>query len=138
MFIQTYNPDNYAIVCSKENNYKKFYNGELHLRKSLNYPPFCDIILIRVHSKFEKKVKEISSKIYNELLKQKNENLYIYKPVPSPIDKIQNVYRWRIVVKGRLNKKAIATINTAIKPLYDENKLKDVTIVIDSNPNSMM
>ena len=138
VFIQTYNPDNYAIVCSKENNYKKFYNGELHLRKSLNYPPFCDIILIRVHSKFEKKVKEISSKIYNELLKQKNENLYIYKPVPSPIDKIQNVYRWRIVVKGRLNKKAIATINTAIKPLYDENKLKDVTIVIDSNPNSMM
>ena len=138
VFIQTYNPDNYAIVCSKENNYKKFYNGELHLRKSLNYPPFCDIILIRVHSKIERKVIETANIIYKELLKQKNNNLYIYKPVPSPIDKIQNVYRWRIVVKGKLNQKTIDTINLAIKPLYEGGNTKDVTIVVDSNPNSMM
>ena len=138
VFIQTYNPDNYAIVCSSKNDFKTFYDGELHLRKSLNYPPFCDIILIRVHSKFENKVHNISSRIYNELLKQKDNNLYVFKPVPSPIDKIQNTYRWRIVVKGRLNKKAIKTINSALKPIYDENLNKDVTIVVDSNPNSMM
>ena len=137
VFVQTYNPDNYAIICSKQNDYKKFYDGELHLRKSLNYPPFCDIILIRVHSKTEKKVIETSNIIYNELLKQKNNNLFVYKPVPSPVDKIQNIYRWRIVVKGRLNKKAISTINAALKTVYD-NKTKDVTIVVDSNPNSMM
>ena len=138
VFIQTYNPDNYAIICSSQNNYLKFYDAELELRKALNYPPFCDIILIRVHSKFENKVKNISSQIYNELLKQKDNNLYVYKPVPSPIDKIQNTYRWRIVIKGRLNKKAINTINNALRPIYDENKQKDVTIVVDSNPNSMM
>ena len=72
-----------------------------------------------------------------ELLKQKNENLLVYRPVPSPIDKIQNVFRWRIIVKGRLNKMAIAVIKKAVEPFYG-SKYKDVSIVVDSNPNSMM
>ena len=137
VFIQTYNPDDYAILCSQKQDYKEFYNGEITLRKRLNYPPFCDIILIRVHSENFNKVKEVSEKIYEELLKQKNENLLVYRPVPSPIDKIQNVFRWRIIVKGRLNKMAIAVIKKAVEPFYG-SKYKDVSIVVDSNPNSMM
>lgn len=137
VFIQTYNPDDYAILCSQKQDYKEFYNGEITLRKRLNYPPFCDIILVRVHSENFNKVKEVSEKIYEELLKQKNENLLVYRPVPSPIEKIQNVFRWRIIVKGRLNKMAIAVIKKAVEPFYG-GKYKDVSIVVDSNPNSMM
>lgn len=137
VFIQTYNPDNYAIIYSQKQNYQEFYNAEIGIRKSLNYPPFCDIILVRIHSEDIQKVKDISEKIYRNLLEQKNENLYVYKPVPSPIDKIQNIYRWRIVIKGRLNKKAIATIKNVVEPLWN-SKNKDVNIIVDSNPNSMM
>ena len=137
VFIQTYNPDDYAILCSQKQDYKEFYNGEITLRKRLNYPPFCDIILIRVHSENFNKVKEVSEKIYEELLKQKNENLLVYRPVPSHIDKIQNVFRWRIIVNGRLINMAIAVIKKAVEPFYG-SKYKDVSIVVDSNPNSMM
>ncbi len=137
VFVQTYNPDNYAILCSKKQDYDEFYRGEIELRKNLNYPPFCDIILVRIHSEDITKVKNVSEKIYKNLLKQKNENLMIYKPVPSPIDRIQNVYRWRIVIKGRLNKRALETINNVVKPFYD-GKNKDVTLIVDGNPNSMI
>ena len=47
VLIQTYNPDNYAIEFSKNQDYDLFYNAEIDLRKMLKYPPFCDIILIR-------------------------------------------------------------------------------------------
>lgn len=137
VIVQTYNPDNYAIVCSQKQDYKKFYDGEIQLRKSLNYPPFCDIILLRIHSQNEEKVKKISEKIYIELKKQNNDNLLIYKPVPSPIDKIQNTYRWRIVIKGKLNKKAVNTINNVIKLFYN-SKMKEVSLIVDTNPNNMM
>ncbi len=136
VYVQTYNPDNYAIVCSKDQDYDRFYNGELILRKNLNYPPFCDIILVRIQGENIEKVKRISKKLYEELLKQKNENLFVYKPVPSPIEKIQNVYRWRIVIKGRLNRKAISIINEALKNI--DNKDKSISIVVDSNPTNMM
>lgn len=137
VYVQTYNPDNYAIVCSQKQDYDKFYEGEILLRKNLNYPPFCDIILARVQGENLEKVKLVSKKLYEELLKQKNKNLFIYKPVASPIEKIQKVFRWRIIIKGRLNRKAINTINEALNKVQDRSN-KEVTIVIDSNPTNMM
>ncbi len=137
VYVQTYNPDNYAIVCSQKQDYEKFYNGEILMRKNLNYPPFCDIILIRIQGEKVDKVKDISKKLYEELLKQKNENLFIYKPVASPIEKIQNNFRWRIIVKGRLNKKAISTINNALRNIENRSN-KDVSIIVDCNPTNMM
>ncbi len=47
VIIQTYNPDNYAIIHSQSQNYEAFYKTEIVLRKMLKYPPFCDIILIK-------------------------------------------------------------------------------------------
>ena len=47
VIIQTYNPDHYAIIHSQAQDYQGFYKTEIHLRKILKYPPFCDIILIR-------------------------------------------------------------------------------------------
>lgn len=135
--VQTYNPDNYAIICSQKQDYDKFYLAEIELRKSLNYPPFCDIILLRIHGENENKVKEASEKIYKILMNKKNENMLVYKPVPSPIDKIQNTYRWRIVIKCRLNKKAIGIINEAINE-FEISKNKDISLIVDSNPNNMM
>ena len=135
VIVQTYNPDNYAIVCGQKQDYEKFYDGEILLRKRLNYPPFCDIILVRIHGENIENVKKISQELYMNLVKEKNENLFIYKPVPSPIDRIQNVFRWRIVIKGKLNRKAIFTINSAINRL---NSRKNVNIFVDTNPTNMM
>ena len=54
VIIQTYNPDNFSIECSKEQNYDLFYETEIKLRKQLKYPPFCDIITICISSEDEK------------------------------------------------------------------------------------
>ena len=83
------------------------------------------------------KVIKTIEKIYNNLLIQKNKNLYVYKPVPSPIDKIQNTYRWRIVIKCKLNQNAITTINNVLNEFYNE-KNKDISLIVDCNPNNMI
>ena len=50
VIIQTYNPDNFSIQEAQQQNYKKFYETEIALRKQLKYPPFCDIIIIGFNS----------------------------------------------------------------------------------------
>ena len=55
VIIQTYNPDNFSIICAQKQDYKMFYNTEIALREQLKYPPFCDIILIGFNSLNEKK-----------------------------------------------------------------------------------
>ena len=59
VIVQTYNPDNFSILCAKEQNYRKFYETEILLRKQLKFPPFCDIIVIGFSGLNENKIIEI-------------------------------------------------------------------------------
>lgn len=136
VIIQTYNPDHYAIIDSQKQDYDLFYNQEVNLRKMLNYPPFCDIIMVRFSGKNLSEIQKVSDLVYKNISAIKNDNFTIYKPVPSPIDKIKNKYRWRIIIKCKLTSRIIDTINFA---LSDERikKCKDTSIVVDINPNTM-
>jgi len=109
-----------------------FYNEEINLRKQLKYPPFCDIILLGVSGIIEEEVQKTAEGLYQKLIKYKNE-MQIYRPQPSPIDKIKSQYRWRIIIKCHLNTKIIEWIEKCI-----DEKNKNVKISIDSNPNNMM
>ena len=133
VIIQTYNPDNFSIECAKKQDYKMFYDGEINLRKQLKYPPFCDIIVIGVSGLNEGQVKKVSEMIYTKI-KKADVNVPILKPMPSPIDKIKNRYRWRMIIKCRLNQYMIDLINFGISNI----KEKDIRTYVDINPTSMM
>ena len=146
VIIQTYNPDNFSIQAAQKQNYDQFYETEMELRKQLKYPPFCDIILIGFNSTDEKEIKKVSEQMYEKIIntsvfKEKDEyempKFNVFKPMPSPIDKIQNKFRWRIIIKGNMTLEANQSLNGILKEMYDIN-YKNTTITIDVNPNNMM
>ena len=132
VIIQTYNPDNFSIECAKKQDYDLFYKGEIALRKQLKYPPFCDIIIIGINGKDINEVKKTSYNIFNNLKKQ-NTNIEIFKPMPSPIDRIKNRYRWRMVIKCKLNLNLIEQIHNVV----DKIENKDTRVIVDINPTNM-
>ena len=138
VIIQTYNPENFSIVCAKEQNYEMFYNTEIALRKQLKYPPFCDIILIGFNSLIESEIIKVSDMVYTYLKDKLDEQTFIIlKPMPSPVDKIQNRYRWRIIIKGNMTDTANQIINNCLKQVYESN-FKNTRVTVDINPNSML
>ena len=138
VIIQTYNPESFSIEHAKKQDYDLFYNTEILLRKQLKYPPFCDIIVIGFDSLNEEEIKQTSYHVY-EFLKQKLniDDFKVFEPMPSPIEKIQNRYRWRIIAKGNMTNEANKVFNEAINIVTNMN-LKSTRISIDVNPNSMM
>ena len=141
VIIQTYNPDAFCIQYSQQQDYKLFYDTEIHLRKQLRYPPFCDIILIGVSSKSYKELEETSNKIYESLkAKIHTEKLQIllYKPVPAPIDRIKNKFRWRIIVKCIVGEPIINAIDDTVKNAGNKNTKNDTRIIVDVNPSNML
>ncbi len=136
--IQTYNPDNFSIICAQKQDYEMFYNTEIALREQLKYPPFCDIILIGFNSLSEKEIIDASTKIYNYLKTNLNgQEFNVLKPMPSPIDKIQNRYRWRIIIKGNMTEAANNVLNTCLRKFYNSN-YKNTRVTVDVNPNNMI
>ena len=140
VIIQTYNPQSFTIQCARKQNYEKFYETEIALRKQLKYPPFCDIILIGFNSYNENEIKNISNEMYekikNQIEEQNEKEFKIFRPMPCPIDKIQNRYRWRIIIKGNMTKEMNKILNNSLKEIYQKN-IKDTRITIDVNPNNM-
>ena len=138
VIIQTYNPDNFAIQCAKNQDYKEFYETEIALRQQLMYPPFKDIILINFNGLSENEIKKVSLEVYKYLMENLNlDEFKVMKPMPSPIDRIQNHIRWRMIVKGNMTPEANYVFNNCLKLIYDNN-YKNTRVTIDVNPNSMM
>ena len=102
----------------------------------LNYPPFCDIIVVRFNGENVKEIQKVSKIVYDRINNLNEENLILYNPVPAPIDKIKNKYRWRMILKCKLSSRVLDILKYAIT--FDNNTIKDTSIVIDINPNSMM
>ena len=139
VIIQTYNPENAVIEFAKEQNYENFYNAEINIRKMLKYPPFCDIIVVNLFSENEIEVKNAIEFVYKTLIRLGIERkALIFKPQPSPIDKIKNKFRWRILIKTKFNNDMISLLEKVLKEFWSKNKLyKKTNISIDVNPNNM-
>ena len=138
VIIQTYNPENFSIECAKKQDYDLFYKTEIALREQLKYPPFCDIIVIGFNSLKEDEIVKTSNFAYEYLMQNlNNENFKVFKPMPSPIDKIQNRFRWRIIVKGSMTDEANEVLNSCLQNVFELN-LKSTRVSIDVNPNNMI
>ena len=149
--VQTYNPDNYSILDAKDQDYKEFYNQEIGIRKALRYPPFCDIILLGISSKNLNRAKETSYKLFsyikdklkNQSNKENSEgkvNLICYKPLPAPIEKIKNRYRWRIIIKCIYDENMNKFLKDVNDYILNENKNDkyETRVIIDVDPRNML
>jgi len=103
----------------------------------LKYPPFCDIIALNVSGENEQKLKNTIEALYKELKQYfVNKNINILPPMPCPIDKIKNKYRWRIIIKCLFDNNIINGINKILEKVYSNDK--NISIIVDVNPTSML
>ena len=130
VLIQTFNPEHYAIKYSKDNDYKNFYNEELNIRKKLDYPPFYHLCQIKIISKDYDEASKMSKKIGN-YLKDNIKDEIILGPSLANIFKINNEYRFQIIIKYK-NMNNIKVILLKLQErFYNDKKIK---LEIDFNP----
>ena len=138
VIIQTYNPDHYAIECAKEQDFKKFYQIESKIRKTLKYPPFCDIIVLDFSSlnkhEIQRDTKKLHQYLKNRIINEKF-GVLLYSPLPCPVEKINDRYRWRIIIKCIYDEKMNKLLKETLEEFY---KFKTNTrLSIKQNPNNM-
>ena len=127
VIIQGFNIDHYSIRLASINDYKTFYDYEMKIRKELNYPPFCDILLIKIMDKDIDKCFIEGNKIVNYLEKT---GLSVLGPSSALIPKINNIYTVQIIVKYKEYK----TIYEKIKYINDHYKESKIKVLLEFNP----
>jgi len=99
VIIQTYMPDNYAVMYAKTHDYKNLFNREIAQRKIFNYPPFSTLIKLTFVD-LSAKTALVSAQKIHEILKEKNDGSNIINLYPAIIFKINNKFRWNILIQG--------------------------------------
>lgn len=130
--IQTYMPEEFSILSAKEQDFEKFYNVEINIREKLNYPPFCDII-IGVLSCDDEEIVKKDSILFNDIF---SKCFRTFKPMPAPISKINGDYRWRIIMKEKIDDGKRAQLRDCLDEFFNLHNQK-VKLNFDINPNNM-
>lgn len=132
VIIQTYNSNHYVLLASKNHDYEAFYNEEILYRRQLNYPPFTNLIKITFFNQDKDDAKEHAQLLINELKNFTiNTDIEILGPFTPPIEKINNLYRYNILIKG-------SYLDNVKKYLSDNIIYTKQNISIDVDPMSII
>ncbi len=140
--VQTYQYTHFAVQKAKTHDYIGFYLQEMQNRKELDYPPFSRVINIKIHGTDLNLTIQEARKIAGKLRRTAAGNFQIIGPAPAPLSKINNQYRWHILLKiNKLYDKAGRKTKRIIRQQLD-SQLKqfsgDVRVVLDVDPVDMM
>lgn len=126
VIIQTYNPDNFAIQTAASNDFDKFLMLELQERKRFNYPPFIKILNINLSSIERSYAVQVGQKLMlkiNSLLRKYNADyVELTGPTPSQVEKINNRYRFDIILKSK-DKELLIKISEKLRKEKRDNKV---------------
>lgn len=128
VIIQTYNPTNYVYNAVIKNDYEYFFNYEMNIRKKLSYPPYYYICNITISSEKYELSRDTSIKVKKFLDDNLSDKYIILGPSISSILKLNNKYRFNIMIKY----KSVDDLFETLKKV-DAFNIKDVNVDINLN-----
>lgn len=108
VYLQTYNPGEYAIRYALEQNYEGFYNEEIKFRSICQYPPFTRLLILTVSAEEEKTVEwffELLARDLEQRFPPATDTLrggLTYFPAGrAPLYFLNKRYYWQMLIKSR-------------------------------------
>ena len=137
--IQTYTPQNDVILAAADQDYDRFYDGEIRLRQLRRDPPFADQFFITVTGPEEGPVRRAAAGLRDGLRSAAGQEPYrgraldILGPAPAPVVKVNNRYRYRVTVIGRNDKTLRGLLSAFMKEFSRRPEHKALHIYTDCN-----
>ncbi len=104
VIFQTYQPAHFVIDLASRHDYDGFYTRELDHRRRLGYPPFYQLVRLEITNQSEEKAKnqaeQTARKISEWIDEAGSRAIEVIGPVPCFFGRINNIYRWQVIVRG--------------------------------------
>ena len=105
VFVQTYNPDHYAIRAGAMQDYLEMYEQEIESRRQLGNPPFNQLAhLVYQNSDADacqRQAEAITDELKRRATAQGRSDVDITGPAPGMPPRLRGRYRWHLLLRGR-------------------------------------
>ncbi len=136
--LQTYIPEHYVLTLAAQQDYREFYAQEIAARKVFLYPPICDLCVIGFSGKQDSVVEKASScfvDIMREYIEKEKPNiaLRVLGPSRCGLEKIDEQYRYRLILKCKNTYDFRRFIAAVIKKAGTSKYFRNVSMYCDMN-----
>lgn len=136
--IQTYNPRHPSIVHATNHDFRNFAEEELRFRLEFGYPPFTRMARILVTASSPSEAENGATRLCEALNRfQVSPAVDIIGPAPAVLSKVQNRYRWNILLRCS-QAKSLHTVIDAAWAHAERSLPKGATLQVDVDPVSLM
>lgn len=133
--IQTRVADHYVVRNALAHDYHGFVEREMRVRADPAYPPFRRMARLLVHGPVQEGVLGNADALGAWLKDHAGAGVEVLGPAPAPIEKIQDRFRWHVLVRG-----SAAGVGRVLHAAADgfEPQGKGVRISLDRDPLNLM
>lgn len=133
VIVQTCLPDNSTITFAAAQDFQKFYEEEIAVRKLFSYPPFASLAKLTFSGEDKGKTHQVAEQFREELLRLLPKEFELHSVVASGHAKIKDKFRFQVLIRGP----GIYPISQSLIALKASSTWpKSVHILIDINPSS--
>jgi len=106
VFLQTYDPEHYAVETASRQDYRAFYEAEMLRRKRALYPPYTLIARLLYEGDSEMQVRSPAESAMRQIEAFLERRGYLKKYVvslrvmPCPVKRIKGKTRWQVALKA--------------------------------------
>lgn len=134
--IQTLSPNHEVIALASKQDYDGFYEHEIEMRRARNIPPIRDLLSLTASGIDERAVLAACARIKAALnvYFSKDKNIDILGPAAARVPKVNNRYRYRLLINCENTKRIRDTIAHTIKSFSKDKQSRGVTVFADADP----
>ena len=136
VYLQTINPDHYAIRLASQQDYPAFYEKELNFRRFMKYPPFAAMANVLVRAPEQENALRMSTELGRHL-SPAPENMRIMGPAEAPVPRLKSEYRYQLLIKSG-SRKLLNEVLTKARAFANANKWSATSLVIDVDPLTLL
>jgi primosomal protein N' (replication factor Y) len=130
---QTYRPDDPVIQAAAAHDYAAFQAGELPARRAGGYPPFRRLLRASLSGRRLASAEDAATRFARALRQGLHDlDLQILGPAPAVFARLQDRYRFQILIKGRLTGPAKRWLADCARALRERER--GIEVVLDFDP----
>jgi primosomal protein N' (replication factor Y) len=136
VYMQTINPDHYAVQLAARQDYDAFFEKELQFRRFMKYPPFSAMANVLVRAPKQEDALRMSTELGHQLTPAPD-NMKIMGPAEAPVPRLKAEFRYQLLIKSGSRKELNALLKRA-QEYARAQKWGATALVIDVDPLTLM
>ena len=141
VFVQTQYSGHPVLDFAKDHDYNAFYAYEIEQRRELGYPPWGRLVMMRFRGADERRVAQAANQFRQRL--PRCQSIDVLGPVPSPLAKLQQQYRYQIIFRSRRDTDASGRrvrqlVRDGLRNYHAQGRVEGVVTAVDVDPIDLL